>query len=344
MSLTYYEIHAQYDALDTMFPLMEAQAEAIKAYALKSGFRSIAFLGCGSSYAVACSAASSAAMRFSKPVFALAGGDVWMNSERYAQTLRDALIISISRSGSTSEILRAIESLGGAPAGVISFICAENSALENVSGFAVVAPFAYDESICQTRTVSCLFLGTQLLVAFLAGDEKLTDGLRRAVSGGRDFMKKYEPACAELANSDWDKIAVLSDAELDGIGAEGALAFKEICQLHSNYYHLLDSRHGPMVIFGPKTLVIAALNHNDNGVEGELIADIIKKGCKTVIYTDNGPALRGASLSANFGETLPHPARGLPLIALCQLLSYHKAAVLGVDPDKPAGLSAWIKI
>lgn len=33
------------------------------------------------------------------------------------------------------------------------------------------------------------------------------------------------------------------DAELCGICEEGALTFKEICQVDSNYYHLLDARH-----------------------------------------------------------------------------------------------------
>jgi fructoselysine-6-P-deglycase FrlB-like protein len=340
-------MRAQYGALEAMSGLMESQASAIMAFAAKSKYRSLAFVGCGSSFDVARSAAASGAMRLDVPVYALAGGDLWLNAKRYAKMLKGALVVPISRSGSTSEILNALEALSGIQAGVLSYSCVADSALEKISGHTVVAPFAFDNAICQTRTVSCLYLGTQLLVAYLSGDDALIEGLRTAVKGGKAFFDKYEPACEQLAKADWDHIAVLSDAELAGIGSEGSLAFKEICQLPSNHYRLLDSRHGPMVLFGPKTLVIAALNHvgcERFAVEAKFIADVVAKGCHVVTYTNFEETLPGVALASSFGEKLPHPARGLPLINLCQLLSYYKAKTLGVDPDKPAGLSAWIKI
>jgi fructoselysine-6-P-deglycase FrlB-like protein len=349
MSLTYQELHAQYDALHEMLALIETQAAAIQNYAAQSKYRSLVFLGCGSSFDVARSAAASGAMRLDVPVYAIAGGDLWLNAKKYAKMMQGALVVPISRSGSTSEILNALEALGSAPAGVLSFSCVADSKLEKASGCTIVLPFAFDSAICQTRTVSCLYVGTQMLVAYLSGDSALLAGLRTSVQGGKAFLQQYEPACAELAKADWDHIVVLSDAELAGIGSEGALAFKEICQLPSNHYRLLDSRHGPMVLFGPKTLVIAALNHcgcERFAVEQKFIADVVAKGCHVAVYTnlDSSRDLPGVALAACFGEKLPHPARGLPLINLCQLLSYHKAAAIGVDPDKPAGLSAWIKI
>lgn len=37
-----------------------------------------------------------------------------------------------------------------------------------------------------------------------------------------------------------------------GIAEEGALAFTEIAMLTGRYFHLLDYRHGPIVISGEK--------------------------------------------------------------------------------------------
>ena len=37
------------------------------------------------------------------------------------------------------------------------------------------------------------------------------------------------------------------------IASEGALAFKEIARIPSISYHLLDVRHGPMVLIDDKT-------------------------------------------------------------------------------------------
>jgi fructoselysine-6-P-deglycase FrlB-like protein len=136
---------------------------------------------------------------------------------------------------------------------------------------------------------------------------------------------------------------VLGDAELGGLCEEGALAFKEICQLPSNYYHLLDVRHGPMVLVGPETLVIAVLSSGGNELELALVRDALKKGATVVVYSDQPLNLPGAVV-ISFGEVLLPPARGVPAIALCQLISYHKSFLTGADPDKPDGLSPWIRL
>jgi len=49
-------------------------------------------------------------------------------------------------------------------------------------------------------------------------------------------------------------------------------------------------------------------------------------------------------VSVSFGEALLPPARGIPAIAVCQLISYHKSFLTGANPDEPDGLSPWIKL
>jgi len=180
-------------------------------------------------------------------------------------------------------------------------------------------------------------------IAQLSGNEALAADLRAAVAGGPAFMHANEPALEAVAQGDWAHAVVLGDAELSGLCEEGALAFKEICQVPSNFYHLLDVRHGPMVLISEGTLVIAALSGAQNKLELDVLRDIVAKGATVVAYSDEPLAMPGV-VSISFGQKLAHPARGIPVIAVCQLISYYKSFRTGADPDRPDGLSPWIAL
>jgi len=251
----------------------------------------------------------------------------------------------LSRSGETSEIIRAVERARAMGAGcrVLGVTCAEGSALAPLCDCVLEMPWAFDNSVCQTRTVSCLYLLCAYCAANMAGDERLIADLRAAVSGGQAFMDGIERELEAAAKGGWTHAVVLGDAELSGLCEEGALAFKEICQVPSNHYHLLDVRHGPMVMINKQTLVIAILSGADNKLELDVLRDITAKGAAVVAYSDEPLEMPGV-LSVSFGRKLSHPARGIPAIAVCQLISYYKSFRTGADPDRPSGLSPWIEL
>ena len=60
----------------------------------------------------------------------------------------------------------------------------------------------------------------------------------------------------KIGKQEFNNGIVLGECEITGLAEEGALAFKEIYQLNSNHYPVLDVRHGPMVKIDSKTLVI----------------------------------------------------------------------------------------
>ena len=158
-------------------------------------------------------------------------------------------------------------------------------------------------------------------------------------------MQKYENDLKKAAQKEWSNVVTLGDAETCGIVEEGALAFKEICQLQSNYYNILDSRHGPMVMIRPDTLVILLLSSNSNKYELDLLGDVMKKTKNVIAYSDKKltKSFKGL-LNVVFGEELSHIARGIPFILIPQMVSYYKALANGINPDNPDGLSSWIAL
>ena len=97
-----------------------------------------------------------------------------------------------------------------------------------------------------------------------------------------------------------------------------------------------------MVLVDQDTLVIADLKSENKEYQIGLVEDLLKKGATVVICTDDTfGTIDGVALQVthpDFGGI----AEGLPFINVAQLIAYHRAIVIGVDPCNPEGLDAWI--
>ena len=340
MSLTHEEIMATPDALRRTADYLEKEWEAIAQYL--AGKERFVFLGSGSSYSLARSMSVMTYMHTGLPTTALSAGDLLLHAPRYEKILQGAAVVCISRSGQTSEMNMALDAIKGYGASPAALVCAGGTPLEERSELTLNMPWAFDNSVCQTRTVTNFYFAASYILAKKLCDQPLMDDLRHITDNCGKFLQDAEHIARQIADCHWTHCVVLADAELEGIADEGALAFKEICQLPSNYYHLLDSRHGPMVLFGKDTLLLAALGAK-NELELNYLSDMKKKGPMIAAFSDTPADAQGAIAFA-YGRELTQIALGLPFIMFTQLISYHKAAHTGADPDRPSGLSSWIEL
>lgn len=344
-STTYKEIRETQSSLHKTREKLDADFESIRAFFNWKQHASIIFMGCGSSYSLSQSLAVASNFMLGKPSFAYPAGDVFLHVESYAEQFENSIVVVVSRSGETSEVRLCIEALRakGVSFKVCSINCTEDSSIEKLSGYSINIPWAYDHSVCQTRTVSCLYFAGMYILGRISDNSEVQAGLLHAIGQADRFMDEWEGKIAALAKVPFTNGVVLGDAELAGICDEGALTFKEICQLPSNYYHMLDSRHGPMVLFGEGTLVLMVLSGVDCKYELALVEDIVKRGAEVLVYSDLPADIPGV-MNISFGKDLPHIVRGLPFIWICQLLTCYKAVEIGVDPDRPSGLSPFIAL
>jgi len=340
MSLTYKELTSTPEALTLTTDYIEEQWQAISGF-LKDK-KKFVFIGSGSSFSLARSFSMITSMHTGHSSIALSAGDILLHAPRYAKVMEGATVICISRSGKTTEMIMAIELIIQYNVHIAAIICANNTPLEKRSEISLNMPWAFDNSVCQTRTIITFYYAMVYILAKQLGERSVLDDLKHIVDNGTDFIKNIEPIAKEIANRPWNHAVVVADAELMGIAEDGALAFKEICQLPSNFYFFLDSRHGPMVLFNEQTLLIAA-----PGVKNELelnyLSDMRKKGTNVIAFSDTPIDIPDIT-SVSYGRKLSHVALGLPLIILCQMIAYYKSVNTGTNPDKPTGLDAWISL
>lgn len=178
-------------------------------------------------------------------------------------------VIAISRSGTTTEVLRVLEGLrGNVPTVAITAVA--GSPVASAAGDSVVLEFADEESVVQTRfattTLALLraHLGEHLEGAIAAGEEALTGKLPVDTPQFRQFV-------------------FLGHGWTVGLANEAALKLREAACAWTEAYPAMEYRHGPISVASRETLVWA-LGAVDPGV----LSDAAATGA-TVVHRDVDP-------------------------------------------------------
>lgn len=306
---------------------------------------SILFIGCGSGYMLSCGGAYLFNVHTNRKAVALTGGEVMLAPQRYKNLFRDAVVVVTSRSGETSEVVNALREMKElVPFRMLGILAKENCSMEKMVDLCVSIPWAYDESICQTRTISNFFYALDMLYAMYAGDESLIAEFSACIDRQRDYLAQIDGLCTELAERDWNNVTVLSDGDVCGVAQESALAFTEISTVPSEHSGFLDYRHGLVAVADMKKLVIALLTPGDVKQQNEMVSEIRDRG-SIVVTIGHGEA---SQWNSNYHIALKPGSRtetwGLPLVNFCQIMAFRKALANDHDPDVPAGLKAYVKL
>ncbi len=340
MTITGKEIRSQYDALERTLAVFRTAAPAVADFF--RGADRVLLLGCGSSYNLCHGGELALALWGGLDTLAMPGGDVLLHHADYAAWLPGARIVTVSRSGSTSEIVRTISLLKekyGCEALAVTAVA--DSALSRVSTLCVEIPWAFDASVCQTRCVTNLHFSLMLIASIQAG--RPLDGLDGDLVAGRRFITGIEDVAEALAALPWNKAFLLADGVLRGIAEEGAMALAEIANTQSNHYHLLDSRHGPMLLIDREALVVACVRPDEEGLTLHLLRHVASRGAHLCILSTAPIEVPGA-LVVQLDGCYDERTLGLPLINLIQLVALYRAQRDGLNPDAPEGLVACISL
>ena len=175
-------------------------------------------------------------------------------------------------------------------------------------------------------------------------DDRLRESVLAAMRESTSFQLKYRPVLAEIANLDWDNVVVLADGPICGIAEEGALAFTEISMLTGRYFHLLDYRHGPIVVSGKRTLTLALLRPGEEKLQSAMMKDVIQRGGPVVTISHCTENRYDAAAHIQIPEVGEFAAWGILFIYVAQMTALLKAIALGGNPDQPKGLDAYISL
>lgn len=345
MSLTKQELYSQYEALAQTYDYVVAQKEKIETFFTTSQCTKILFLGSGSGACLCQSAKYDFQMNTTYTADYVTAGDMFLNFDAYKNMIdAKTLIITMSRSGSTSEVVGAItKAKKYANVKVLSIAATCGSLLSELADLTLELPWIFDNSVCQTRCVTNLYATTLLVRGVMQKNTTLLAEIKQAIAGGASCMQIYDQSLITFAKKKvWDHVVVLGDAEVSGLAHEASIAFMEIAQTQANFHNILDFRHGPMVLLNDSSLVIMLANNQSPQLQQDLIKEI--QGCGSdVVVVSSLQDIKG-DLTVALEKYTHFAVLGILFMFVPQVIALEQAALKGVNPDEPAGLKPWIQL
>jgi glucosamine--fructose-6-phosphate aminotransferase (isomerizing) len=184
---TYKEIKSQTQAW--------AQAlEVVSASTLpKAGdYSQVIFSGCGSTYYLSLSAAAMYQELTGCFARAIPAGELLLNSQTVL-TDQKTLLVAISRSGTTTETVRAVEKFKKENRGDVLVISNYHEILSQLANINIVIEKGQEESVAQTRSFASMYVAVTALCARMAGRDDLLTAMANLPKVGDRLMEKYEP-------------------------------------------------------------------------------------------------------------------------------------------------------
>jgi glutamine---fructose-6-phosphate transaminase (isomerizing) len=320
----------------------EQNAELDKAFVSFSPDEPWLFVACGSSYYLSRTIAAQWAKLLRVACTAVPASELLFAPDDVLRRTEARQVVLVSRSGKTTEVLRAAEWLkANTTVQTLGVTCSNDSVLEDLCTHVLKLPWADEKSMVMTRSFTSILLLFERLSAKFVGDSGLVSAL--------DALP--EKTVAWLA-ANADKIRALgtkrrfADFVFLGQGAhywlaqEAALKMIEMSSSYAQAYHTLEFRHGPKSIASKDTLITFFLSDAAAEEESLLVGELKKLGAAIFVIANRAtPALRrGADLLIELGLDEPEYAR-LALAAIpAQLLGLAVGLRKGLNPDVPKNL------
>ena len=178
-------------------------------------------------------------------------------------------VVAISRSGTTTEVLRALERLRGSIA-TVAITAVPGSPVASTADDTIVLDFANEQSVVQTR------FATTALALLRA---HLGDRLEAAIADGEAALARALPAVP----SAFTQFVFLGQGWTVGLANEAALKLREAASAWTEAYPAMEYRHGPISAAGRGTLVWAI-----GAVDPGVLADAAATGA-TIVNEGSDP-------------------------------------------------------
>jgi glucosamine--fructose-6-phosphate aminotransferase (isomerizing) len=250
--------------------------------------------------------------------------------------LEDVLVIGISQSGESKDVLEVLRRSRQLGAITLSLTNDENSSLASAADVHLWLRAGDEKSVAASKTYTAELLLLYLLMAALEESsepdvERLPDKAKRVLDVAWEGVERYRYA---------NYMTVASRGYNFATAREAALKLMETTYTVTEAFSEADLRHGPMAMIGrgfPVVLIVPPGKAYQSMVS--LAKGLTSRGAELVVIGEDrdlvGEAAAGFLVPVSCPEELSPILYALP----AQLLAHRVAELRGLDPDSPRGLS-----
>jgi glucosamine--fructose-6-phosphate aminotransferase (isomerizing) len=312
-----------------------------------TNYEQVIFTGCGSTYYLSLAAAALYQELTGCAARAIPGGELLLNPQivtriDHVTSLERAnlrhLLVAISRSGTTTETVKAVEKFKAEDLGDVLAISNYDETLPGLADVSIVIPKGQEESVAQTRSFASMFVAATGFAARMAGRNDLLDDMSSLPEIGERLMRDFEPAARQIGeNLNFDRFYFLGSGTRYGLACETNLKMKEMTLTHSEPFHFLEIRHGPMSMVNEKAVVVGMVSEKNSSHEQAVLNEMQALGGKIV-------SLAESEADVTFESGVPESVRGVLYLPVLQLMAFYRSLAKGLNPDRPKNLTAVVQL
>jgi glutamine---fructose-6-phosphate transaminase (isomerizing) len=245
------------------------------------------------------------------------------------------LVLGVSQSGATPEIVEVLERLRDAGARTVALTDDPTSPLAAVAEEVVDLQAGPERAVPATKTVTATMLACILLAEGLADHSLVSpdalDALPEAVAG---IIADDSAATAVATQMDGTRhLVTVARGYLFGAAIECALKIRETTGILANGWSAADLRHGPVAAIGPDVPILSLrVAGPAEGDVRRLEVELAARNARIFTMADAEDA--DLPLPAH----IPEPLASIPAVVRGQQLAFSLSTRLGIDPDQPLGL------
>ena len=300
-------------------------------------YEQVIFTGCGSTYYLSLAAAALYQELTGCAARAVPAGELLLNPQTVFVNQK-TLLIAVSRSGATTETVKAVERFKSEKRGNVLVISNYDEILSRSADVSIVIPKGQEESVAQTRSFASMYVAASVFCARMAGQKHLLDAMIRLPEIGNSMIGKYESFAKQIGeNLEFDRFYFLGSGSRYGLACEVNLKMKEMTLTHSEPFHFLEFRHGPMSMVNENAVVVGMLSDANRDHEAKMLSEMEMLGATVA-------GLGEFDADVQFQSGIPESVRGVLYLPVLQLMAFYRSVAKGLNPDKPNNLTAVVKL
>jgi glucosamine--fructose-6-phosphate aminotransferase (isomerizing) len=329
---TYREIKSQTEAWTQAMELTQKMS-----LPKASDYQQVIFTGCGSTYYLSLAAAALYQELTGCAARAVPASELLFNSQTVL-TDQKTLLVAVSRSGTTSETVKATEQFKAEHRGDVLVISNYDEALSRLADTRIVIDKGQEDSVAQTRSYASMYVAATAFCARMAGRDDLVSAMDNLPNVGNLVIGNYESFANEIgSNLDFDRFYFLGSGIRYGLACEINLKMKEMTLTHSEPFHFMEFRHGPMSMVNEKAVVVGMLSDANRVQETKVLSEMKALG---------GTVVASAESEADivFQSQVQESVRGVLYLPVLQLMAFYRSVAKGLNPDRPKNLTAVVQL
>jgi glucosamine--fructose-6-phosphate aminotransferase (isomerizing) len=298
-------------------------------------------IGCGSSF----HACLSASYLFSKLASFHVNAVLASEFSAYEDFLKDdTLVIAVTQSGETIDVLDAIKTAKQRGCQIISIVNVMGSSATQIADESLFLNVGPEVSVLSTKTYTAQLAVLTLLAFSLAG--KYDEGLRRlkylwniVYNLTAESMRTGLKHLSDKLSSH-DHVFVLGRGSLYATALEAALKIKEVSYIHAEAFAGGELKHGPISLIGKGTPCIVFVSKD---TESKILSNAME------VKSRGGYLIGVGSKKIDTFDDFIKVPESEELNPICQIipiqiLAYQLAVILGHDPDRPRNLAKSVTV